>query len=156
DGKTLAMRSPREAIDAGVGYLTEDRKHQGLFLDMSVRDNINVAVCGRDAHLGVLDLARGAARARDAISALSIRVASTRVNVGSLSGGNQQKVLLSRLLETKPRVLILDEPTRGVDIGAKSEIYRIINELARSGVGIIVISRQLPDVHGPSGRVSGK
>src|SRR5471030_653718 len=153
DGKTLAMRSPRDAIDAGVVYLTEDRKRQGLFLDMSVRDNINVAVCGRDARLGVLDLARGAVRARDAISALSIRVASAKVNAGSLSGGNQQKVLLSRLLETKPRVLILDEPTRGVDIGAKSEIYRIINELARSGVGIIVISSELPEVIGVADRV---
>ena len=151
--KTLAMRSPRDAIDAGVVYLTEDRKRQGLFLDMSVRDNINVAVCGRDARLGVLDLARGAVRARDAISALSIRVASAKVNAGSLSGGNQQKVLLSRLLETKPRVLILDEPTRGVDIGAKSEIYRIINELARSGVGIIVISSELPEVIGVADRV---
>jgi ribose transport system ATP-binding protein len=147
------MRSPRDAIDAGVVYLTEDRKRQGLFLDMSVRDNINVAVCGRDARLGVLDLARGALRARDAISALSIRVASAKVNAGSLSGGNQQKVLLSRLLETKPRVLILDEPTRGVDIGAKSEIYRIINELARSGVGIIVISSELPEVIGVADRV---
>jgi ribose transport system ATP-binding protein len=153
DGKTLAMRSPRDAINAGVVYLTEDRKRQGLFLDMSVRDNINVAVCGRDARIGVLDLARGAVRARDAISALSIRVASAKVNAGSLSGGNQQKVLLSRLLETKPRVLILDEPTRGVDIGAKSEIYRIINELARSGVGIIVISSELPEVIGVADRV---
>jgi ribose transport system ATP-binding protein len=153
DGKALAMRSPRDAIDAGVVYLTEDRKRQGLFLDMSVRDNINVAVAGRDARLGVLDLARGASRARDAISALSIRVASAKVNAGSLSGGNQQKVLLSRLLETKPRVLILDEPTRGVDIGAKSEIYRIINELARSGVGIIVISSELPEVIGVADRV---
>ncbi|HTR06904.1 MAG TPA: sugar ABC transporter ATP-binding protein [Paraburkholderia sp.] len=153
DGKTLHVHTPRDAINAGLVYLTEDRKHQGLFLDMSVRDNINVAVAGRDARLGVLDLARGAERAKEAIRALSIRVPSARVNVGALSGGNQQKVLLSRLLETQPRVLILDEPTRGVDIGAKSEIYRIINDLAKTGVGIIVISSELPEVIGVADRV---
>jgi ribose transport system ATP-binding protein len=153
DGRTLALRTPRDAIDAGLVYLTEDRKRQGLFLDMSVRDNINVSVCGRDARLGVLDRARGAERAKDAIQSLSIRVAHPKVNVGSLSGGNQQKVLLSRLLETRPRVLILDEPTRGVDIGAKSEIYRIINELAKSGVGVIVISSELPEIIGVADRV---
>jgi ribose transport system ATP-binding protein len=153
DGRTLVLHTPRDAINAGVIYLTEDRKRQGLFLDMSVRDNINVVVCGRDARLGVLDRAKGAARARDAISSLSIRVPHAKVNAGSLSGGNQQKVLLSRLLETQPRVLILDEPTRGVDIGAKSEIYRIINELAKSGVGIIVISSELPEIIGVADRV---
>jgi ribose transport system ATP-binding protein len=152
-GKPVRLRTPRDAIDAGLVYLTEDRKGQGLFLDMSVRDNINIAVAGRDSKAGVMDLARGNARARDAIAALSIRVPSARVNAGALSGGNQQKVLLSRLLETKPHVLILDEPTRGVDIGAKSEIYRIINELARSGVGVIVISSELPEVIGVADRV---
>ncbi|SAL39477.1 sugar ABC transporter ATP-binding protein [Caballeronia telluris] len=153
DGKKLNPRTPRDSIDAGLVYLTEDRKGQGLFLDMSVRDNINVSVAGRDARMGVLDLARGATRARDAISSLTIRVPSPKVNAGALSGGNQQKVLLSRLLETKPRVLILDEPTRGVDIGAKSEIYRIINELAKTGVGIIIISSELPEVIGTADRV---
>ena len=153
DGRTLHVHGPRDAIEAGLVYLTEDRKHQGLFLDMSVRDNINVAVAGRDARFGVLDLARGSDRAKESIRSLSIRVPSPRVNVGALSGGNQQKVLLSRLLETKPRVLILDEPTRGVDIGAKSEIYRIINDLAKTGVGIIVISSELPEVIGVADRV---
>ncbi len=153
DGKKLNLRTPRDAIDAGLVYLTEDRKGQGLFLDMSVRDNINVAVAGRDARMGVLDLARGASRAKDAIASLTIRVPSAKVNAGALSGGNQQKVLLSRLLETHPRVLILDEPTRGVDIGAKSEIYRIINELAKTGVGIIIISSELPEVIGTADRV---
>ncbi|HTH62118.1 MAG TPA: sugar ABC transporter ATP-binding protein [Paraburkholderia sp.] len=153
DGRTLHVHTPRDAIDAGLVYLTEDRKHQGLFLDMSVRDNINVTVSGRDARLGVLDRTRGAARAQEAIRTLSIRVPDARVSVGALSGGNQQKVLLSRLLETHPRVLILDEPTRGVDIGAKSEIYRIINDLSKSGVGIIVISSELPEIIGVADRV---
>jgi len=153
DGRALRVHTPRDAIDAGLVYLTEDRKHQGLFLDMSVRDNINVTVSRRDARLGVLDRASGAARADEAIRALTIRVPDARVNVGALSGGNQQKVLLSRLLETHPRVLILDEPTRGVDIGAKSEIYRIINELSKSGVGVVVISSELPEIIGVADRV---
>jgi ribose transport system ATP-binding protein len=153
EGRVLPLRSPGEAIDAGLVYLTEDRKRQGLFLDMSVHDNINVSVCHRDARLGVLDLVQAGKRARDAIRSLSIRVPHANVNVGALSGGNQQKVLLSRLLETAPRVLILDEPTRGVDIGAKSEIYRIINDLAKTGVGIIVISSELPEIIGVADRV---
>ncbi|MEX3605765.1 MAG: sugar ABC transporter ATP-binding protein [Burkholderia sp.] len=154
EGRALAMRTPREAIEAGLVYLTEDRKRQGLFLDMSVLGNINIAVCGRDARAGgVLDRARGAQRARQAIASLSIRVPSARIHVGVLSGGNQQKVLLSRLLETQPRILILDEPTRGVDIGAKSEIYRIINEFAKAGVGVIVISSELPELIGVADRV---
>ncbi|GAB3629375.1 sugar ABC transporter ATP-binding protein [Pandoraea terrae] len=154
DGKPVVLRTPRDAINAGIVYLTEDRKGHGLFLDMSVRDNINVAVCGRDARAGgVLNLTRGAGRANEAIRSLAIRVPHARIAVGTLSGGNQQKVLLSRLLETKPRILILDEPTRGVDIGAKSEIYRIINELAESGVGVIVISSELPEIVGVADRV---
>jgi ribose transport system ATP-binding protein len=154
DGRRLSIRSPMDAILAGLVYLTEDRKHLGLFLDMSVRENINLAVIGRDAHAGgLLDGRASRRRAADAIRALGIRVATPEINVGALSGGNQQKVLLSRLLETKPRVLILDEPTRGVDIGAKSEIYRLIDELAKAGVGVLVISSELPEIVGICDRV---
>jgi len=153
EGKPLPIDKPGDAIAAGIAYLTEDRKGQGLFLDMSVQDNINLVVCGTDAKAGGwLDLARAKVRARDAIAALKIRVANPEVTVGALSGGNQQKVLLSRLLETKPRILILDEPTRGVDIGAKSEIYRIIDGLAKAGIGVIVISSELPEVIGIADR----
>jgi ribose transport system ATP-binding protein len=154
-GKAVtSLRGPADAIRAGVVYLTEDRKAQGLFLDMSVRDNINVCACVPDSRYGgVLDRRRGAERSVEAIKSLSIRVASGNVNVGALSGGNQQKVLLARLLEIKPHVLILDEPTRGVDIGSKSEIYRIINELAQAGVGVVVISSELPEIVGTSDRV---
>ncbi len=107
---TLKIEQPLDAIRSGILYLTEDRKGEGLFLDLSVRDNINVMVCPLDAKGGgVMDGRRAFERARDAIKQLSIRVASPRVNVGSLSGGNQQKVLLARLLELKPKVLILDE-----------------------------------------------
>ncbi|MET0743551.1 MAG: sugar ABC transporter ATP-binding protein [Microvirga sp.] len=153
-GKTLAIQRPQDAIDSGLVYLTEDRKHLGLFLDLTVRENVNLSVLGRDARMGgVMNLRAARDRAVAAIKALAIRVASEKVQVGTLSGGNQQKVLLSRLLETKPRVLILDEPTRGVDIGAKSEIYRLIDELARRGVGVIVISSELPEIVGTCDRV---
>jgi ribose transport system ATP-binding protein len=154
DGKRLSIHRPEDAISSGVVYLTEDRKHLGLFLDLTVRENVNISVLQRDARPGgVLNLKAAKQRAAAAIRALGIRVAGDSVLVGSLSGGNQQKVLLSRLLETKPKVLILDEPTRGVDIGAKSEIYRLIDSLARNGVGVIVISSELPEVVGICDRV---
>lgn len=154
EGLPMRLRTPLDALNAGIVYLTEDRKGKGLFLDLSVGDNINVCACSRDARSGgVLNLARARERAAGAIRGLAIRVPHARVNVGALSGGNQQKVLLSRLLEIKPRVLILDEPTRGVDIGAKSEIYRIINELAAQGAGVIVISSELPEIVGTADRV---
>lgn len=153
-GKQVEARQPKEALDAGIVYLTEDRKAQGVFLDMSVHDNLNLIVCNRDAKtVGILDREHARARSKSAIKNLAIRVASPKVEVGTLSGGNQQKVLLSRLLETEPKVLILDEPTRGVDVGAKSEIYKIIDDLVKSGIGIIVISSELPEVVGIADRV---
>src|SRR5208337_4748605 len=123
-------------------------------LDMTVGDNINLGVIGRDAKFHTwLDRGRAKQRALAAIKAMTIRVPGPEFAVGGLSGGNQQKVLLSRLLETQPKVLILDEPTRGVDIGAKSEIYRIIDELAQSGAAVLVISSELPEVVGIADRV---
>ncbi len=154
NGRPVTITRPKDAIDAGIAYLTEDRKAQGLFLDMTVGDNINLGVIDRDAGKGgVLDQKRARQRAKDAIKALAIRVAGPGVDVGTLSGGNQQKVLLSRWLETKPAVLILDEPTRGVDVGAKQEIYRIIDKLAGSGVAILVISSEMPEVIGIADRI---
>ncbi|WP_238475124.1 sugar ABC transporter ATP-binding protein [Azospirillum cavernae] len=154
DGVALTRPTPAGALAAGLAYLTEDRKAQGLFLDMSVQDNINFYVCGGDARgAGVLDRSRGKQRALDAIKGLGIRVDRPTTNVGSLSGGNQQKVLLSRWLEVGPRVLILDEPTRGIDIGAKAEIYRTIDQLARNGVGVLVISSELPELIGICDRI---
>jgi ribose transport system ATP-binding protein len=152
-GRPVEIANPAAAIAAGIVYLTEDRKSQGVFLDMSVHDNINLAVFGRDARTGVLSLGKAMRRATAAIEALKIRVPGPSVTVGALSGGNQQKVLLSRLLETEPSILILDEPTRGVDIGAKSEIYRIIDDLAKRGAAILVISSELPEVVGIADRV---
>jgi ribose transport system ATP-binding protein len=154
DGQVVNISRPKEALDRGLAYLTEDRKRLGLFLDMSCGENINVGVIDRDARgYGVLNLASARRRAEEAFKALRVRAASPLVTVGSLSGGNQQKVLLSRWLEIGPKVLILDEPTRGVDIGAKSEIYRIIDDLAKKGIGVIVISSELPEIIGTCDRV---
>ena len=154
NGKKVDIKRPKDAIDLGIAYLTEDRKRLGLFLDMSCGENINVGVIDRDARgYGVLNLASAKRRSEAAFKALRVRAASPLVGVGSLSGGNQQKVLLSRWLEIGPKVLILDEPTRGVDIGAKSEIYRIIDDLAKKGIGVIVISSELPEIIGTCDRV---
>ena len=154
EGRGVSISAPEDAIGFGIAYLTEDRKGLGLFLDMSCGENINLGVIGRDATPpGILNLAAAKRRAEQAFQALRVRAASPLVPVGSLSGGNQQKVLLSRWLETGPKVLILDEPTRGVDIGAKSEIYRIIDELAKKGIGVVLISSELPEIVGTCDRV---
>jgi ribose transport system ATP-binding protein len=154
EGRPVEINEPEDALNLGIAYLTEDRKALGLFLDMSCGDNINVGVMQRDARPGgILDRAAAWRRAEAAFKALKVRAASPIVQVGSLSGGNQQKVLLARWLEIGPKLLILDEPTRGVDIGAKSEIYRIIDELAAKGIGIIVISSELPEIIGICDRV---
>jgi ribose transport system ATP-binding protein len=153
-GRAVDIRTPGEALAAGIAYLTEDRKALGLFLDMSCLDNINLAVLGRDAKLGgILDRDKARERAKSAFATLGIRAANISVTAGGLSGGNQQKVLLSRLLATTPKVLILDEPTRGVDVGAKSEIYSIIDNLAKAGTAILVISSDLPEIIGICDRV---
>ena len=153
DSRKVDIRSPRDALAAGIAYLTEDRKSLGLFLDMSCSGNINLGVVERDSRLGVLDQGKGRTRATGSFAALRIKAQNMLTNVGGLSGGNQQKVLLGRLLETGPKLLILDEPTRGVDIGAKTEIYRIINDLAAQGLGIIVISSEMAEIIGVSDRV---
>jgi ribose transport system ATP-binding protein len=153
-GQVVNITRPKEALDRGLAYLTEDRKRLGLFLDMSCGENINVGVIDRDARgYGVLNLASAKRRAEEAFKALRVRAASPLVTVGSLSGGNQQKVLLSRWLEIGPKVLILDEPTRGVDIGAKAEIYASIRALAAKGLAVILVSSELPEVVEQSDRI---
>ncbi|MCJ8150753.1 sugar ABC transporter ATP-binding protein [Shinella sedimenti] len=154
NGKPLQLNAPVDAIDAGIAYLTEDRKGLGLLLDMSVHSNINLNVLADDAWgTAVLNASAGAKRSAEAIAAMNIRVRGADTIVGTLSGGNQQKVLLARLLQRKPKVILLDEPTRGVDVGAKSEIYKIINNLAAEGAAVLVISSELPELIGLSDRV---
>ncbi|MFB5081625.1 sugar ABC transporter ATP-binding protein [Raoultella sp. C349492] len=153
DGEPVVIHSPREAIDLGIGFLTENRKEQGLFLELAAQENITMATLERDASWGMLNRKKAQTISDDAISLLNIRVPHSQVRAGGLSGGNQQKLLISRWVAIGPRLLILDEPTRGVDVGAKSEIYRIMNQMARQGVAILMISSELPEVVGMSDRV---
>lgn len=153
DGQEVAINEPLTAIQLGIGYLPEDRKGQGLFLQLSALANTSINVVGKHSRAGIIDHPALHKLTQDAIARLSIKVSGPNGIVGGLSGGNQQKVLLARWLEIRPKVLILDEPTRGVDVGAKSEIYRIINELAAQGVAIVVISSELPEVIGICDRV---
>ena len=154
EGQTLAIRSPREAIRRGIGYLTEDRKLQGLFLRMTVRDNC--AAASLDRFAGRMDWMTDRALnrfAEDCRRKFNIVTPSIRQRLGNLSGGNQQKVLLAMWMGISPRVLIVDEPTRGVDVGARSEIYASLRRLAAEGVGIIMISSDLLEILGLSDRI---
>jgi ribose transport system ATP-binding protein len=154
NGHQAEIHSPADAIRSGILYLTEDRKRLGLFLEMSVSQNINLGVVGQDAGFGgFLNLRKARQRATASVKQLSIRTSSVSSIVGGLSGGNQQKALLARLLELQPRVLFLDEPTRGIDIGAKSDIYRVIDRMAKEQVAVIVISSELPELVGICDRV---
>ena len=153
DGRTLRVRSPRDAIRAGVGFLTEDRKGQGLIPLHSVSDNFALPNLPRFSTAGVLSLGAVAKRWAHFVGALGIKVAHPRVRVGNLSGGNQQKVVLAKWLESECDVLIFDEPTRGIDVGAKYEIYLLMNELAKAGKAIIMISSELPEILGMSDRI---
>ncbi|CAB1211085.1 sugar ABC transporter ATP-binding protein [Serratia liquefaciens] len=153
DGKPASIHSPRDAIALGIGFLTENRKEQGLFLDLAAHENIVMATLERDGRYGLLNRRKAQRISSDAIGLLNIRVPHAQVRAGGLSGGNQQKLLISRWVAIGPRILILDEPTRGVDVGAKSEIYRIMSQMAQQGVAILMISSELPEVVGMSDRV---
>jgi len=151
DGVEVTPRSPSEAIRAGFGFVTEDRKAQGLVLDLSLRENVSLPHV--PARAGLVDRAAETKQTRGLIDALKIRTRDMELEARSLSGGNQQKVVLAKWLALKPRVLILDEPTRGVDVGGKAEIYHIINQLAEQGVAILMISSELPEVLAMSDRI---
>ena len=152
DGRPLDRRSPAASIRQGIGLLPESRKEEALFPLMSIRDNLVTSALDRLSRLGVLRRRAVARTAREQMDALRIRTGPLE-EVRRLSGGNQQKVVLGRWLAVGPRVLILDEPTRGVDIGAKHEIYRIINEQVSKGVAVLVVSSDLPEALGISDRV---
>lgn len=153
EGRPITISTPDDAIEAGIAYVPEDRKDLGLFLEMSSHENIVMNVLGRESNVGVLNSKALSLITTDAINDLGIRLASPNIRAMDLSGGNQQKLLLARWLAIHPKVLILDEPTRGVDIGAKSEIYRIMGDLAANGVAILMISSELPEVVAMSDRV---
>lgn len=153
DGTPLPPGRPAASMDRGLCYLTEDRRVAGLFLRHSVLRNATAATLPRHAPYRLLQSASERQAARSVIETLRIRARNEHIRVIDLSGGNQQKVLLGRLLERQPRILILDEPTRGVDVGAKAEIYRLMDELARRGTAILMISSELIEVVGMSDRV---
>ena len=153
EGRPIAIRSPLSAMRQGFALVPEDRQLQGLILDMAVRQNISLAELRRLHRWGFWNRAREAAKAAALVRALNIRTPSLRQRVRHLSGGNQQKVVLAKWLSLAPKVLILDEPTRGVDVGAKQEIYALVGELARQGVAILMISSEMEEVLGMSDRV---
>lgn len=154
DGRPVNIDSPRAAIALGIVFLTENCKEQGLFLELAAHENIVMPTLTRDARFGLINRAKARHISSGAIDALQIRVPHAQVSAGGLSGGNQQKLLVSRWVAIRPRILLLDEPTRGVDVGAKSEIYRMMNdEMASQGVAILMISSELPEVVGMSDRV---
>lgn len=153
DGRPISISSPSEAIQHRIGYLPEDRKAAGLFLDMSVKWNIESVNRPAVTSYGFVNPNREAELARQYISRLEISTPSIEQEVRRLSGGNQQKVLVAKWLAIRPRVFMVDEPTRGVDVGAKSEIHHLLRELATAGVAVMMISSELPEILGLSDRI---
>ncbi len=146
DGKIVTIRAPSDAIAASIGFAPEDRKGEGLILVRSVLENASMAILKKLARWGILDAARVAGAIDPLIRNLEVKTPSLDQEVGKLSGGNQQKVVLARWLAAKPKLLILDEPTRAVDVGAKAEIYRLIDRLASDGIAIMLISSEMPEL----------
>jgi ribose transport system ATP-binding protein len=153
-GRRLAQQDPSDSIAAGLGFITEDRKQQGLLLQRSVAENITLTCLDEISRLGMLDLDAESDRARGLVERLRIRAASLSQEIASLSGGNQQKVILARWLAARCRVLLFDEPTRGIDVGAKAEIYELIGELVEQGVAVVLISSEMPELLGLADRVA--
>lgn len=153
DGAPITVRSPRDAIRHGIGLLTEDRKNQGLVLGMTVAENTTLANLRALSGGLLLDRKKERTVTEEYIASLQIKTPGTGQAVQNLSGGNQQKVVLAKWLFTQSRLLIFDEPTRGIDVGAKVEIYKLMNALVRQGVGILVISSELPEVIGMCDRI---
>jgi ribose transport system ATP-binding protein len=153
DGTPVRITSYSDAISHGMIYLTEDRKTEGLFLPMSLKHNISAIDLKSISARSLINSKKESARAAGYVSLLGIRSTGVQQKVSSLSGGNQQKVLIGKLLSVQPRILFMDEPTRGIDVGAKSEIHKLLRELAQKGVGIVVISSELPEVIGLCDRV---
>jgi ribose transport system ATP-binding protein len=153
EGKPVSLFSPLKAVDAGVGLVPEDRGAQGLVLKLTVRENIVLSTLKGHAFAGWIDRSKVERTAADYVGRLQIRTPHLDQKVVYLSGGNQQKVVLAKWLASRPKVLILDEPTRGVDVGAKAEIHSLMNRLAKEGMGIIMISSEMPEILGMSDRI---
>jgi rhamnose transport system ATP-binding protein len=154
NGKAVRIESPAAAVALGIAYVPEDRRRHGVVLDMPVAANVTLAVLHRVSERGFLNFRRERTLAEDLARALGVKAPSVDESAGNLSGGNQQKVALVRWLAAKPRIIILDEPTQGVDVGAKAEIHRLIGDLAAKGLAVVLISSELPEVLGLSDRVA--
>lgn len=153
DGERLHVASPRDAINAGISLVTEDRKEQGLILGMTVRENITLANLSVLSNRGFVNRRKERTTAEDFVARLGIKTPGIEQRVRNLSGGNQQKVVLAKWLFSNSRVVIFDEPTRGIDVGAKQEIYHLMNSLVENGIGVIMISSELPELLGMSDRI---
>jgi len=153
DGAAVSFASPSAAMDGGVAYLPEDRHQEGLVLDFSIAQNVTLPIMPRLFPRFLVNAATERAVANDYTEQFNVKMTGVEQMVGALSGGNQQKVVLAKWLASRPRLLILDEPTRGIDIGAKVEVHRIVSELAASGLGIILISSDLPEILAMSDRI---
>lgn len=153
NGTPTQVKSPEHAMRLGIAYVPEDRGSQGLIREMRIRENISLSILKLLSKFSFINRQAEATLAEDSIDQFSIRAYSTEQVVGKLSGGNQQKIVISKWLATNPRVLIMDEPTRGIDVGAKSEIHRLMSQLAREGLAILMISSELPEILGMSDRV---
>jgi ribose transport system ATP-binding protein len=153
DGVPVSIRSPRNGLRRGLGLVPEDRKDQALFLNQTIRFNINVARLRSLSRFGVVSTRQDNQRAQSNIARFKIRASSQRAKVRSLSGGNQQKCVLARFVDSGCRVLLIDEPTRGVDVGAKQEIYGLLAEIASQGASVLMVSSELPEILGLSDRV---
>ena len=152
-GQRATIRSPQQAIERGIAYVPEDRHQQGLVMTFSIASNITLPILGQISRLGLIDPRREQRMAQAYSRQLRVRSTGVEQLVNALSGGNQQKVVLGKWLATSPAVLILDEPTRGIDVGAKAEVHRIISDLAASGLAIILISSELPEVLAMADRI---
>jgi ribose transport system ATP-binding protein len=152
-GRRQAMKSPEDGVAAGIGFLTEDRKGQGLALGMPIRENATMASLKRFSSFGFIRKKAETEETDGHIQALANRTPSGEQLAGNLSGGNQQKVVLAKWLATQSDILFFDEPTRGIDVGARAEIYSLMRELTRQGKGIVMVSSDLPEVLGMSDRI---
>ncbi len=153
EGKLLKIDSPNTAIESGLGFVTEDRKQQGLILNMTVRENFSLTHLRKYTKFDFVDRKQETRKTREYINRLGIKTPSEEQQVVNLSGGNQQKVVIAKWVARNPKVLIIDEPTRGIDIGAKAEVHSLLNTLAQQGMGIIMISSELPEILSMSDRI---
>ena len=153
DGKLIKARSPKDFIRSGIGLIPEDRKDQGLVTELSVAKNISMTIFKFISRFGIINQKKETNIARDYVNQLSIKTPSIDQEVKFLSGGNQQRVVIAKWLATNPKILIVDEPTRGIDVGAKAEIYKLLNDLSHQGVAILMISSEIPEIMAMSDRV---